>query len=70
MCKITSGLINGPRSSGNMLFDLPVQYERRKEMKGQKSLRYLLVTAMLVVSIPMVAVGQLHEVIIDVSGMT
>jgi len=39
-------------------------------MKGQKSLRYLLVTAMLVVSIPMVAVGQLHEVIIDVSGMT
>ncbi len=39
-------------------------------MKGQKSLRYLLVTAMLVVSIPMVAVGQLQEVIIDVSGMT
>ena len=27
-------------------------------MKGQKSLRYLLVTAMLVVSIPIVAVGQ------------
>ena len=39
-------------------------------MKGQKPLRYLLGTAMLVVSIPMVAVGQLQEVIIDVSGMT
>ena len=39
-------------------------------MKGQKSLKYLLVTAMLVVSITMVAVGQLQEVIIDVSGMT
>ena len=39
-------------------------------MKGQKSLRYLLVTAMLVMSIPIVAVGQLQEVIIDASGMT
>ncbi len=39
-------------------------------MKRQNSLRYTLVTAMLVVSIPIVAVGQLHEVIIDVSGMT
>lgn len=39
-------------------------------MKVQQSLRYLLVTTMLAVSIPMVAVGQLQEVIIDVSGMT
>ena len=43
---------------------------RRKEMKGQKPLRYLLVIVMLVVSIPIVAVGQLQKVIIDVSGMT
>jgi len=36
-------------------------------MKGQKFLRYLLVTVMLVVSIPIVAFGQLQEVIIDTS---
>ncbi len=59
-----------PVATGNTLLINRYSLERRKEMKRQKSLRYLLVTAMLIVSIPIVAVGQLQEVIIDVSGMT
>ncbi len=62
MCNIEGGLKSG---CGSL-----VKFERRKEMKGQKSLRYLLVTTMLVVSMPVLAVGQLHEVLIDVTGMT